>query len=62
MHDVTVSPTAEELAKDSLVNFVKQYCPMTKHYELLQALKVPVTAEEIGNWFYTLPKSTDELS
>ena len=34
MHDVTISPTAEELANNSLVNFVKQYCPITKHYEL----------------------------
>jgi len=49
MHSVTVSPTVEELVKDSLVNFVKQHCPITKHYELFEAFKMLMTAEEIGN-------------
>ena len=62
MHDVTVSPTAEKLAKDSLVNFVKLHYPITKQYEFFHAFKVLVTAEEIGNWFYTLPNGTNELS
>ena len=34
MHGVAVSPTAEELVKDSLVNYAKQHCPVNKHYEL----------------------------
>ena len=62
MHDIIVSPSAEKLAKDSLVNFVKLHCPITKQYELFQAFKVFTTAEEIGNWFYTLPIGTNELS
>ena len=28
MYDVTVSPTAEDIANDSLVNFVKQFAPL----------------------------------
>ena len=60
MHSVTISPTAEEFAKDSLVNYVRQHCPIIKHYELFEAFKVLVTTEEIGNWFHTL-NGTDEL-
>ena len=62
MHDIIVSPSAEKLAKDSLVNFVKLHCPITKQYELFQAFKVFTTAEEIGNWYHTLPIGTNELS